>query len=83
MRKAAGHPRLRRRPTVLLQLVLVFLVCEQLHGRKPQNLVGLLGIFQHVNVLELALHDVGARGDDALDRFARGLDLLLARRSAF
>ena len=64
-------------PRRQMQLVLVFLVCEQLRGRKPQNLVGLLGIFQRVDVLELALHYVGARGDDALDRFARGLDLLL------
>ena len=77
MRKAAGHPRLRRRPAVLLQLVLVFLVCGKARGREPQDLIGLVGVFQRVDVLELALHDVGARGNDALDRFARGLDLLL------
>ena len=65
MRKAAGHPRLRRRPTVLLQLVLVFLVCEQLHGRKPQNLVGLLGIFHDGDVRDRVatrIVDVGGFG---------------------
>ena len=37
----------------------------------------MVGVFQRVDILEFALHDVGARGDNALDRFTRGLDLLL------
>ena len=77
MRKAVGHPRLRRRPTVLLQLVLVFLICGKARGRESQDLISLVGVFQRVDILELALHNVGARGDNALDRFTRGLDLLL------
>ncbi len=73
-REKRPRPALAQAPRRQMQLVLVFLVCEQARRRKPQDLVDLPRVFQRVDILELALHNVGARSDNALDRLSRGLD---------